>query len=126
MGWFDRDLKLVCEDYFSMYNPLKKRWEIRRNIFRLKHLRLWSSLDQLWFSSFVRSCKHKEPVSDDIYMLRRGLYNARHAREVARKIDEANRNKEISEDAEATYQHRAAAKAVWGHFKEPSVIIHRD
>jgi len=126
MSWFDRELKLICEDYFAMYNPLKRRWEVRRNTFRLPRLKNWGALDRLWFSTFVRSCKHKEPVSDDLYMLRRGLYNARHAKMLLRQIDEANRTQEIANDAENTYQHRAAAKSIWHHALEPTVFIHRD
>jgi len=125
MNWFDRDLRLVDPHYFSMYNPLRRRWEMRRNVFNLKHMLNWADLDKLWFSTFVRACKHREPVSQDLYLLRRGLYWARHGRDLARQVDEANRKLEIIADAEETYQHRAAAKAAWHHFKEPTVAIHK-
>jgi len=123
MTWFDRELRLVDPWYFAMYNPLKRKWEMRRNVFRLKNMAHWSDLDKLAHSTFVRSCKHLEPVAQDLYLLRRGLYNARHAREILRQVDESNRALTIAADAENTYQHRAAAAAIYHHYNEPTVHL---
>ena len=123
MGWFDRELKLVSSDYFSMYNPYKNRWEIRKRKFSYLDFDHWSLRERARQSIFVSPCQTFEPVYDDFFKLQMGLYNARHARELLRMIDEENEALARSNDEEDRYQHRAAAKAIYHALREPTVHL---
>lgn len=127
--WSQDEARLIKPEYFVVFNPLTERWEVRK----------WASLywQNDWqlhgFSSFVRkSCLHDDQGRDIgfrpldarlFYELKRGLYNARRAIYYLRELDEANRRMEEAADAEQDYQHKAAAKAIYKHYREPSVFV---
>lgn len=123
-GWFQRELRLINETYFCIWNPIKYEFQIRR----------W--LHKFWRPRTIQECfrvskiVHKIPYFEfderALYGLRVGLYNARIVTRLLREIDEANRENELKADNEDTYQHRAAAKDIWRHYKHPRVFLNRN
>lgn len=121
--WFDREIKLICHDYFTVWNPKKGIFEIRRWDNKHGHPFKTDYFSTKRVSTFVRNCAYGHPTMRDAHDLRRGLYNARKIKELLWETDERNRRMQESAAAEEDYQHRAAAKALWHYKNEPTVYL---
>jgi hypothetical protein len=51
------------------------------------------------------------------------MYNVQQVKRILAAIDRHNAKQEEQADAQDTYEHRAAAKAIYKHLREPSVYL---
>ena len=118
-GYIQRELKLIDPLYFAVYNRRTRMWNIRKWLCRNPINQVFWELN----SNLVKRVVGNEITAKDLFELREGLYNALRARYIARKIDEHNMRLQEAADKEDDYQHRAAAKAIYHHYNEPTVCL---
>jgi hypothetical protein len=121
--WFQRELQLINENYFCAWNPRLMEFQVRQ--WTSKFYRPTVIVDIFKNSKSVHSIPYVDFDERALYGLRLGLYNARTIARLLREVDEANRQNELQADREDTYQHRAAAKDIWRHYKHPRVFLNR-
>ena len=123
-GWFQRELQLINEDYFCIWNPVRWEFQIRRWLHKFWRPETISECFKV--SKVVHTSPYQYLDERTLYGLRVGLYNARVVERLIREVDEANRKNELDASKEEDYQHRAAAKDIWRHYKEPRVFVNRN
>jgi hypothetical protein len=122
--WFQRELRLINENYFCIWNP--QRWEFQIRRWLSKHWKPTTIAECFKVSKIVHTIPYPNLDERALYGLRVGLYNARIVERILHEVDEANALVETKADAENDYQHKAAAKDMWRHYKEPRVFINRN
>lgn len=132
-NYIQKELNLIHPLYFAAFEPIMKRWHIRKWIsfqpinHKIVH---WKQL-----STNILTIRKEDNVGNDIgYMpldmraveaVKEGLYWARNAKKLLQEIDDANQGVVEKADEEDEYLHRYAAKRIWSHYREPSVFINR-
>ncbi len=115
--WFARDLSLIHPKYFAHYDERSGTWRIR------KWLGMYSHPYTVEENS-VLICIVRYPTLDTRILsdIRRGLYLATKAKEIAQRIDASNARLMESGDVETEYVSRYMAKDIYRHYREPRVI----
>lgn len=139
--YIQRELKAINPLYFAVFDSRPRfanmkvdkdgRWLIRK--WKTTHP-LQQRIENWKFMSLpILTIKNEDQNGRDIgycqldmraiHTIKEGLYNARIAKTILAKIDEANDTMVAKEDEEYEYQLRAAAKRVWHRYREPTVFL---
>ena len=132
-----RYIQEVCPRYFISWNQLKDRWEAQAWTIR-PHFKPSPYKIEKWIregreSYLIRRCFREDEGGRDIgykpldfRFIRAnkiGVYNLQQVKKLLAILDDHNARMSESIDEQEDYEHRAAAKAVYKHFREPSVYM---
>jgi len=130
--WLNKELGLIKDSYFAVYNTLIKRWEFRR----------WNGVhvksDLLNFGylaksdEFHRICMrdkngydvgYREPTMKDVRAVRKSWWIKERIKKVLSTIDESNDAMGVSYEKDTDYIARDVAKRIWHRYREPTVYL---
>lgn len=134
-AYIQHEIGLVNPLYFVIFNPnlAKKegRWQVRKwssHYARIDRNRCWqlNSVPILTIATYDE--RHIDIGYHPIDMravqaVKRGLAAARRAKEIALEVDAHNDRLREQWEKEEEYIFRYAAKTMWHHFHEPTVIL---
>lgn len=115
--WFARDLSLIHPKYFAVFDEHSRTWRIRKWKTHTPRPHTWD-VDSKQIC-IVHYFNLDMRILED---LKRGLYNARHAKKLLQEVDSANARQIEQSDIEQEYVSRYMAKCIYKHFREPMVI----
>jgi uncharacterized protein YdaT len=130
LNFIQRELRLINEMYFCVYNPEKGRWQVRKwqGIFP-KRLSLWREFSEN-ILTIRREKMTDEGLVDDGYMdmdmrtvdaIRAShWWKLRWKKKIA-EMDWRNEMREQKADEEMEYQSKYTARRIWRHMHEPTV-----
>lgn len=118
--YIKQELRCIDPLYFAVFDKQKEVWKIRKwkSIHPINH-----KIDNWRFVSTNIMTIDDELDMRVIHAMQEGFYWARHAMELVRDIDESNKELERKHSIETELIGRDAAKAIWGHYREPSVYL---
>jgi hypothetical protein len=131
-----RGIQEVCPRYFLDWNNRIERWEARAWTHfywkpTVKKIEDW--IRRAVSSYHIRRCFYSDEQGHDIghrkldygFILdnKIGVWNTNRAMALLREIDARNQMIEDAANSQEDYEHRAAAKAIYKHFREPSVYL---
>ena len=133
--YINREMGLINPLYFVVFNPhiakREGRWQVRKwdsHFARTDRNRCW----QLNSLPILTIRKEGESGGDAgyhpldmraVHAVKAGLAAARRAKEIALEVDAHNERLRQYWEDEEEYIYRYAAKTMWHHFREPTVIL---
>ena len=117
-AWFTKELGLVNPKYFAIYSDKRGKYYIRK----------WNGAyprPRTWRTDSTPICQVPYPMLDQriIDTLRKGLYWARKAKELAMQVDKHNDDIVEQEDREQTYINRYMAKRIYEYYREKTLDL---
>lgn len=134
---YQREIQVLCPRYFLVWNQMLDRWEVQawevKPMFTPKPSKIEDWIRRGIHSYLIRRCFKQDDEGRDVgfrpldhsfivdNMI--GIYNLQQVKRLLYAIDEHNRKQTEQADAQEDYEHRAAAKAIYKHLREPSVYL---
>ena len=114
---FKKDLELINPRYFASYDERSRTWSIRkwRTMYPRPHT-MFKDSDPICMVPFATLDERM------LEKIRRGLYWARKAKELAQSVDADNARLLEQSEAETEYVSRYLAKDIYRHYREPRII----
>lgn len=136
-GYVQKELGLINPLYFATYDNTPQhsdgrgRWHIRKwkSVFLANH-----RISNWRFASInILTLRKEDETGNDIgyrpldiravKTVQEGLYWAKRAKILARKIDDSNQYMEENAEQEMGYISRYMAKRIWHYYREPTIIL---
>lgn len=134
-----REIQNISPRYFLDWNNIKERWEVRAwthfywkpSVYKIEQgirkdtpcylIRRCYKNDEMGRDVGYRPLDHGFIVDNMV-----GFYNTQQVKKLLHQIDSNNKMIQDAVDSQEDYEHRAAAKAIYKHYREPSVFINRN
>ncbi len=134
---YQREIQAVCPRYFITWNQLRDRWEVQAwthpPYFKPSPYKIEQLIRRGAEAYLIRRCYKQDEKGHDIGFKPLdhrfiedniiGVYNTHQLKKLLSMLDAHNDNLERQAEEQEDYEHRAAAKALYHHFREPSVYL---
>lgn len=131
--WIQKELGLIDSMYFSVFNPEKQRWQIRKwtGVFPKKH-HLWREFSENILTIYREEYTDRAGLQDVGYMdmdrrtidaIRESHWWKLRWKQNVQALDWRNEKRDRQASEELDYQGRYAARQIWRSMKEPTVCL---
>jgi len=115
-NWFKKELSLINPKYFAIYDERRKIVFIRKWLTNFARPRTWRT-----DSEMICKVGYSKLDGRILHNLRKGLYWARHVKQLVQQLDTDNADMVEKSDIEHEYISRYMAKRIWSYYKEKTL-----